>query len=170
MRENDHAAIPDEVTPISPTSPKEPGKVKNWLKTKFRRSSRKSSKGSADNDVEKKHSSFIGGAALTGASANNSTVSLGGNANSFRDVAITSSANNKKKERAPVEPAEARPNSGTRESSASSISNLSSSDIDDEEEFQEARDNFDEELAPQPTFPAQKSSSPARSAKFKEDI
>jgi hypothetical protein len=39
-----------------------------------------------------------------------------------------------------------------------------------EDEFQEARDNFDEDLAPPPTFVAEKSSSPARSARFHEEI
>ena len=41
---------------------------------------------------------------------------------------------------------------------------------DKEEESREARDNFDEGLAPPPTFPAQKSSSPAREARFTEVI
>jgi hypothetical protein len=39
-----------------------------------------------------------------------------------------------------------------------------------DDEFQEARDNFDEDLAPPPTFVAEKSSSPAREAKFTEQI
>lgn len=45
-----------------------------------------------------------------------------------------------------------------------------SAKADDEDEFQEARDNFDEDLAPPPTFPTAKSSSPARGAKFTEAI
>jgi len=41
---------------------------------------------------------------------------------------------------------------------------------EEDEEFQEARDNFDEDLAPPPIFPAAKGSSPAREAKFTEII
>jgi len=40
----------------------------------------------------------------------------------------------------------------------------------EQEEFQEARDEFDEDLAPPPTFVAGKSGSPARETKFIEDI
>ena len=50
-------------------------------------------------------------------------------------------------------------------SEASSLNSVAG----DGEEFQEARDNFDEDLAPPPTFVAEKSSrSPVRDSKFKE--
>merc|ERR1711964_699918 len=69
-------------------------KVKNWLKTKF---SRRMSKGQKSPGLEKENSAgsgFVGGAALTGASVNNSTASLGGKSSSVREVATagTSSA------------------------------------------------------------------------------
>lgn len=45
------------------------------------------------------------------------------------------------------------------------------SDDDDSDQFEEARDNFDEGLAPRPSFAGQaKSSSPARETRFKEEV
>ncbi|CZT02581.1 uncharacterized protein RCO7_09426 [Rhynchosporium graminicola] len=52
----------------------------------------------------------------------------------------------------------------------SQVSTISRMTGDDDDEFQEARDNFDEDLAPPPTFPAEQSTSPARTAKFIENI
>ncbi|KAG9234183.1 putative Eisosome protein 1 [Amylocarpus encephaloides] len=168
MRETANAANADDAPPTSPTSTKEGGKVKNWLKTKFaRRMSRPQKPSTAEKDSEKR-GSFIGGAALIGASANNSTTSLGVKGSSVQDVAL---ANTKTREETKSEPFEERVagSSARRESSVSSVSSVSSIGREDEE-FQEARDNFDEDLAPPPTFPAHKSSSPARCAKFTEEI
>merc|ERR1712093_837749 len=96
MRETVAAANGDEVTPMSASSSGSPkdSKVKNRLKTKF---SRRMSKGQKSPGLEKENSAgsgFVGGAALTGASVNNSTASLGGKSSSVREVATagTSSA------------------------------------------------------------------------------
>ncbi|KAH7409074.1 hypothetical protein BKA64DRAFT_639389 [Cadophora sp. MPI-SDFR-AT-0126] len=232
MRETVAAANGDEVTPMSASpsgSPKD-SKVKNWLKTKF---SRRMSKGQKSPGLEKENSpgsGFVGGAALTGASANNSTASLGGKSSSVREVATagTSSAAPEStsateptvdhygletldkspthiesdpdleansetesevssehktatvpefsKVSEPAKPVEstkaATPGTaaGDRGRPVSKISTVSSMGREDDEEFQEARDNFDEDLAPPPTFPAEKSTSPARTAKFTENI
>ncbi len=146
------AANPDLSTPLSPNSGSEGGKVKNWLKTKFRRSS-KAQKPTTTNEKE----SFVGGAALTGASANNSTVSLGARSSSARDVALASTG------------IDERGRVLTRESEPVSPITAAGGEEEDEE-FQEARDNFDEDLAPPPTFSTGKESSPARAAKFTEEI
>ncbi|KUJ15566.1 uncharacterized protein LY89DRAFT_686282 [Mollisia scopiformis] len=168
MRESANEANKDDgaVTPMSPTT-KEGGKVKSWLKTKF---SRRMSKGSRpvkeEKNVKEKEpaSSFVGGAALTGASANNSTASLTAKSSSIKDVANASAS-------APVvdEGEEYRGRTERRDSEVSALSEEPTGGREDEE-FQEARDNFDEDLAPPPTFPAEKSSSPVRSTKFTEDI
>jgi len=170
MRESANEANKDDgvTTPMSPTSPREGGKVKSWLKTKF---SRRMSKGSRPvkedkNGKDKETSSFVGGAALTGASANNSTASLAAKSSSVRDVANASTN--------PVIVDEGEEYRGRTERrfSDDDVSALSDDEgeVREDEEFQEARDNFDEDLAPPPTFPAEKSSSPVRSTKFTEDI
>jgi hypothetical protein len=178
MRENADAANPEESTPLSPTSPtKDGGKVKSWLK----RFSRRSSKAQKPTDFPEKtepdnSSGFIGGAALTGASAGSaSNVSLGAQSSSVRDVALASSAGKtRSQESLDREPESAlleRADTVSTVSSLSDVGPTEDADVEEEEEeFQEARDNFDEDLAPPPTFPAQKSSSPARSTKFVEQI
>jgi hypothetical protein len=164
MRETADAANKDESTPLSPSSPGDSSKVKNWLKTKFSRRMSKPQKPSATEKEKEPEKAFVGGAALTGASANNSTTSLGAKPSSVRDVAMAGKA---KEQEAEPEPEE-RGRGKRRDSEVSALSEPVG-DID-EEEFQEARDNFDEDLAPPPTFVAEKSSSPARSARFHEEI
>lgn len=164
MRETADAANKDESTPLSPSSPGDGSKVKNWLKTKFSRRMSKPQKPSTTEKEKEPEKSFVGGAALTGASANNSTVSLGAKPSSVRDVAMAGKA---KEQEAEPEPEE-RGRGKRRDSEVSALSEPVG-DVD-EEEFQEARDNFDEDLAPPPTFVAEKSSSPARSARFHEEI
>ncbi|TAQ85874.1 hypothetical protein B7494_g5825 [Chlorociboria aeruginascens] len=147
-------ASPKESTPVSPSSPQDGSKVKKWLKTRFSRRMSKVPK-SPEKDAGSDRG-FVGGAALTGASANSSSGSLG--------PAVQSRAEEPEGVEEPVEePAEssARPMSGV-----SSVSAVSNSEVFDEE-FQEARDGFDEDLV-QPTFPVQKSSSPVRDSKFHE--
>ena len=164
MRETADAANKDESTPLSPSSPGDGSKVKNWLKTKFSRRMSKPQKPSATEKEKEPEKAFVGGAALTGASANNSTTSLGAKPSSVRDVAMAGKA---KEQEAEPEPEE-RGRGKRRDSEVSALSEPVG-DID-EEEFQEARDNFDEDLAPPPTFVAEKSISPARSARFHEEI
>jgi hypothetical protein len=174
IREAAAAANKDEPTPIntSPTSPtKDDSKVKNWLKTRFSRRSSRAQKPSPEEPSSSSNgnrSSFIGGAALTGASANNSTASLGQKVTS----PLASPTLPVQTEEKPIsktvdepEPEEERGRvSKRRDSEVSSLS------ADDPEEFQEARDEFNEDLAPPPTFVAGKSSSPARETKFTEAI
>ncbi|KAG4425956.1 hypothetical protein IFR04_000900 [Cadophora malorum] len=230
MRETVAAANGDEVTPMSASSSGSPkdSKVKNWLKTKF---SRRMSKGQKSPGLEKENSAgsgFVGGAALTGASVNNSTASLGGKSSSVREVATAGTSSAAPASTSATEPTvdhygletldkspthiesdpelEADSDTGSVVSSehrtvtapessrisepskateptkvpapeteergrpVSKISTVSSMGREDDEEFQEARDNFDEDLAPPPTFPAEKSTSPARTAKFTENI
>lgn len=233
MRETVAAANGDEVTPMamsaSPGDSPKGRNVKSWLKTKF---ARRQSRGQKSPELEKESSAgsgFIGGAALTGASVNNSTASLGANSSSVRDVATagTSSAvpastaaaelsvdyygvetlaksptivdsdpdleadsesesdlYSERKIPAPAPVTAAKPVQVAESSRAavprsesvergrriSKISTVSSMGRDDDDEFQEARDNFDEDLAPPPTFPAEKSTSPARNTKFHEEI
>jgi len=139
--------------------------VKNWLKTKFSRRMSKTPKSptNAEKEIDGTGSdlkSFVGGAVLTGASANKTTASLGAKSSSI--------AAGQGKE--PIEEPEERGRLTKRHSVVSAVSNLSKQEKKEEdEEFQEARDNFDEDLAP-PTFPTEKSSSPVRNSKFTEVI
>lgn len=98
-------------------------------------------------------------------SANNSTVSLGAKSSSIRDVALAG----KGKEKEIVSSEEDRPGrTNKRDSQVSALSSVRNTD--DDEEYQEARDNFDEDLL-QPSAPsAERSSSVARDSKFKEAI
>jgi hypothetical protein len=224
MRENADAANPGESTPLSPGagSPDSKGKIRmSWLKTKFSRRMSKGQKesGTGDKEAAKLEKGFVGGTALTGASAN-SSASLGAG---HRDSIATSNESKKtgtipaaESPTTEAKESEAVPEAETsatvdlateteepanvpiapetqesdlekdeddrigrtshREEEISPISpgGKDGQDIEekqtDDEEFQEARDNFDEDLAPPPTFPAEKSSSPARETKFKEDI
>lgn len=175
MRESAEAVAKDDAvtSPTSPsTSPKEPGKMKSWLKTKF---SRRMSKGQKTTGKDEKRSSFVGGATLTGASTNNSTASIGAKSSSVRDVANANTAplpvaSTGTGDVSAIEPEEERGRKARRSSDVSALSSDRDLDGPEDEEFQEARDNFDEDLAPPPTFPAEKSSSPVRSTKFTEDI
>jgi len=110
---------------------------------------------------------FVSGAAVTGASNNNSATEL----------------TNPKPDDGYIAPALTGKPANTHMSGGrdSEVSSLSSDDefaasgsggrIDDgDDEFLEARDNFDEDLAPPPTFVAKKSASPARDSRFSEDI
>lgn len=92
MRENADAANREETTPMSPSSPGDNSKVKNWLKTKFARRMSKPQKHSASEQEKEPEKTFVGGAALTGASANDSTASIAGKPSSVRDVAMAGKA------------------------------------------------------------------------------
>ena len=174
MRENADAANKDEVTPMSPSSPKDKSKVKNWLKTKFARRQSRGQKSPTDKEKDA-DTGFIGGAALRSASANNSTTSLGAKSSSIRDVATAGTTSRAAEpEPSPISDVDQTPDTdivseediedrSRRESQVSAVSR-------DEDEFQEARDNFDEDLAPPPTFVAGKGTSPVRAGKFTEEI
>ena len=184
MKENADVANRSEATPLSPGSPDSKGKGRmSWLKTKFSRRLSRSHKGDLGEKEAAKEKGFVGGAALTGASATNSTASLGV---AHRD-SITTSAKGKESKNVPAVETSLETNDderigrpARREEEVSPISPVDQAEMDipevkpakanDDEEFQEARDNFDEGLAPPPTFPAEKSSSPARETKFTEAI
>lgn len=156
MQESADAANTDLSTPLSPSLPKEGSKVKNWLKTKLRRGSKPQKPVEKEKDLE---SSFVGGAALMGASANNSNVSL--SQRSAREVAMA---------RTNETGESARGRQGIRDEESRTVSPMSAREPDEDEEFQEARDNFDEDLAPPPTFSTGKEPSPARQGRFTEEI
>lgn len=154
--------------PMSPTK----GGVKGWLKTKFRRS--KDIKSPESKDAEEK--SFTGGAALTAANTNSGgTGSSSIKESSMKDVALAGMAD---KDTAvdDIAPAGEDSRLGRSKRRASSVSSLSVPGQDiapassQDDEFEEARDNFDDALAPPPTFTATKTASPVRDSKFKEVI
>lgn len=172
MREARDAALAGtDEAPKSPSSPGS-GKVKNWLKTKF--ASRRASKGSKssgstgvsgskEKGKEREESGFVGGSALTGATASTAAAGNDGSALHQTESSIPESAG--------VSALDREDGHSGRVSEDDYVSSMSSDGDDDyEEEFQEARDNFDEDLIPAPTFPASKSSSPVRDSKFHEVI
>lgn len=176
--------------PTSTTSPTSEGssKVKNWLKSKMGRISGRHSKSLSESSANKgaagSEKGFVGGHAYTGASVNNSTVSLG--QHSVVDVAnATILVPGSNPVAVPTQqPEEFERGNGIKATAGDDVSSLSehSGDKkknkeevlsgDDEDEFQEARDNFDEELAPPRPFSSQgtTSSSPGRAPKFHEEI
>jgi hypothetical protein len=182
MADNAAAANRDEVTPMSPSSPNDGSKVKNWLKTKFARRMSKGQKSSTGAEKEK-DSSFVGGAALTGASTNNSTALTGASTNHSNATqnanapSVKEAVVGKGKEPEPEREAEEseRGRAAIRDGDVSPISDAGEGratglEEGEDDEFQEARDNFDEDLAPPPTFPAEKNNSPVRAARFTEEI
>jgi len=154
IREAASSANKDEPTPIntSPTSSKDDGKVKN----RFSRRQSRGQKPGPEEPETNNQTSFVGGAALTGASANNSTVSLGQKSTGVTSPLTSPAVKDE-------EPEDERLGRSVKRKD-SDVSELSEAD------FQEARDGFDEDLAPPPTFVAGKSSSPARETKFVEAI
>lgn len=170
MQQEADRANKDASTPISPSSPSDGSKVKNWLKTRFRGRGLSRSKNTPNTAGDDK--AFIGGAALTGgvASANNSTSSLNANPSSMREVALA--GRHRDAEQHEEEQHTDRPLSHDDDVE---ISSLSAADPDEEpseenQEFEEARDDFDQDLAPPPTFLTVKSGSPARDSRFREVI
>jgi hypothetical protein len=182
IAENAAAENRDEVTPMSPSSPNDGSKVKNWLKTKFARRMSKGQKSSTRTEKEK-DSSFVGGAALTGASTNNGTALTGASTNHSNATqnanapSVKEAVGGKGKEPELEREAEGseRGRAETRDGDVSPISDAGEGpatglEEGEDDEFQEARDNFDEDLGPPPTFPAEKNNSPVRAARFTEEI
>jgi hypothetical protein len=168
MKETADAANPKESTPLSPSKSPKGGNVKSWLKAKFAKRGSKGEKTSPTED--KKDQGFVGGAAYTGASIKNeSTNSLGAKSSSMRDVALASTGKEKEKEVA-ITPPPAVEGPAGRTSDVSSVSNLYRGDTDDNDEFQEAKDHFEDLEPPQPKFPVEKNHSPHRDSKFVEEI
>ena len=181
----------------SPTSPKGESKVSSWLKNKF---SRRTSKATSKPEVmptTETSSKVVAGGATPEAGHGASTTSVGHHESSVREVAMAGrqeSGGPDEREGAAVEDdddlyaASGRENIGqARRRSTSSVSSLSSDGVAGRgrsglrreeaasspgEEFEEARDHFDEKLAPPPTFGTvgRVSDSPVRDSRFQEDL
>jgi hypothetical protein len=145
---------------LSPSNaPKDSGKVKGWLH-KLRRSSKSqktpsSTFGEGENGPELP---FLGGAALTRINVNTNTASPGALSLSSRQVAMSG-----------AETGESSRETATQKSEEP-VSPISDAGGNEDDEFQEARDNFDEDLVAPPTFATEKTASPTRTAKFTEEI
>ncbi|CAG8981564.1 hypothetical protein HYALB_00013682 [Hymenoscyphus albidus] len=148
-----------------PFSPREGGKVKNWLKNTFNQRSRKSSTSAGDHG-------FIGGAALTGAShpANKINTSITGSARSesMRDVALASPVVGESSGMGGLDGGAGMKRG--RKGGDSVVSSLSSPSKD--YGYLEARDGFDDVLVSPRSFAGEsvKGGSPAREARFQEEI
>lgn len=164
----------------SPDTPDQKG-VKGWLKTKFGSRRQSKSMGTESKDNKKEEKSFVGGAAMTDAGSSSAARSPSdAHAKPVADeaaIATSSTAH----EHAVVDDTVGEERVGRskrRASSVSSVSALSHHSLQptqtrsDNDDFEEARDHFDEDLAPPPTFAAtsNKSDSPVRDSKFHEII
>lgn len=179
----------------SSTSPKGESKVSSWLKNKFTRRASKTSKPEVMPTAESSSSSkaVVSGAADKAHVA--STTSDEGHESSVREVAMAGrQASRGSDEGEAVEedddhhPVTRVAAAGkARRRSTSSVSSLSSHGetgrgrsglrradtvSSQGEEFEEARDHFDEKLAPPPTFGSagRVSDSPVRDSRFQEDL
>lgn len=178
----------------SSTVPKGESKVSSWLKNKFSRRASKASKPEVMPTVESSSDAVETGAPEKVHVA--STTSDDGHDPSVREVAMAGRQESQESdERRPAEEDDdhdhiapgAEDGGKARRRSTSSVSSLSShgetgrgrSDLrradtvsSQGEEFEEARDHFDEKLAPPPTFGTvgRVSDSPVRDSRFQEDL
>ncbi|KAI1319891.1 hypothetical protein F5Y16DRAFT_93653 [Xylariaceae sp. FL0255] len=150
------APEPPEYRRSSEESPKSPGKMKTWIKSKFRRKSK-----SVDEDQGKRKSGergFIGGASLSGMD-NDSTASVDNRSGSVRAIAMAGRTSSRRQ-------------SGSGGGNTEPVSPLSS-ESDDEYFVDEARDRVTTELTPpRPVrdFSPAHSRSPTRDSRFHEMI
>lgn len=171
---------------MSPTSPKGDSKVKSWWKGKFTRRTHKTQ--TTEGKEGQPSKPFVGGAALTGPSMSSS--SLDRRESSVREVALAgkqgSGGDVQKSEGGLYSGSEDGGNAkAVKRDSSSSISSLSSDEVDARgrtdrrrssssrgDAFEEARDTFDEKVAPPRTFggAGRASDSPVRDSKFLEDL
>ncbi len=174
IQEITDAANKNEVTPIPPSSPNGTSKVKDWLKNKFNHRASKTQKSSPEN----KETGFVGGAALTGASITNPpgsvveapVASVGDEGANAGGVALASEDREPSQKRESVASAPSSVLSSVQSAPVEHpvVDNTEVAEGDDA--FQEARENFDKDLAPPPSFAVENSSSPVRAGKFTEDI
>ncbi|TGO23211.1 hypothetical protein BPAE_0140g00180 [Botrytis paeoniae] len=174
-----------QVSSNAPSPTSESGsKVKNWLKSKMGRISGRHSKSLSESNAIKDEKGFVGGHTYTGASINNSTTSL--SRQSIRDVANatalvpgtnpTVSPTQQPEEFERVGRSKVRPGDDVSSLSEFSDKAKGTKDItsgdDDDDDFQEARDNFNDELAPPRPFSSHgaASTSPGRAPRFHEEI
>lgn len=185
---NDANAIQQHTSNTSSPTSESGSKVKNWLKAKLGkvsgRHSKSLSESSTTKDTAGTEKGFVGGHTYTGASVNNSTTSL--SRHSVQDVANATLVQGTNPIAASTqEPEEFVRAGGSKMRVGDDVSSLSEysgdkgkgkegvlSDDDDEDEFQEARDNFDEDLeAPRPFTSREAGSvSPGRAPRFHEEI
>lgn len=174
----------------SRTSPKGESKVSSWLKNRF---SRRASKASKPEVMPTADSSSSSKAVASGAAEQAhvaSTTSNEGHESSVREVAMAGRQGSRGSEEgeAVEEDDDGVGAAGkARRRSTSSVSSLSSHGetgrgrsglrradtvSSQGEEFEEARDHFDEKLAPPPTFGSagRVSDSPVRDSRFQEDL
>jgi hypothetical protein len=162
----------------SPTSPDSSKGVKGWLKTKFTRRQSKPQK--PDSKYAGSDKDFVGGAALVGNTnsepprtpMNDATVA----ATSTKDEDIGETADQQVDRSVGETTAEERlGRSKRRASSVSPVSPLEErielgKETTKDEDFEEARDHFDNDLAPPPTFAVTKPASPVRDSRFHEEM
>ncbi|KAK6613187.1 hypothetical protein H4I95_01531 [Botrytis cinerea] len=180
----DEAHTSPQISSNTPSPTSESGsKVKNWLKSKMGRISGRHSKSLSESNATKDEKGFVGGHTYTGASVNNSTTSL--SRQSIRDVAnATAPVPETNSTIAPAQQPEETERVGRSKTrpgdDVSSLSELSDKvkgkedalSGDDDDDFQEARDNFNDDLAPPRPFSSQgtASTSPGRAPRFHEEI
>ncbi|KAM0140849.1 hypothetical protein ACHAP3_002531 [Botrytis cinerea] len=180
----DEAHTSPRISSNTPSPTSESGsKVKNWLKSKMGRISGRHSKSLSESNATKDEKGFVGGHTYTGASVNNSTTSL--SRQSIRDVAnATAPVPETNSTIAPAQQPEETERVGRSKTrpgdDVSSLSELSDKvkgkedalSGDDDDDFQEARDNFNDDLAPPRPFSSQgtASTSPGRAPRFHEEI
>lgn len=158
--EVDPAQESNATTKTSPTSgsPKSGGRVKSWFKTTFasvpHTNSRRASKS------QREPGAFVGGAALTGASANNSLDSVPTVGAGAAAVGGTSDVS------ALAEDGADKNGKGKKRDDGSFRSASKTEDVE------ESRDDFDESLAPPAPVVDDRAgaSSPVRETRFKEEI
>jgi hypothetical protein len=161
----------------SPTSSDSPKGVKSWLRTKFRRQSKTQKSESKDMGADK---GVVGAAALT--EAGNASIETNTSSakypeprkSSIEEVTLAGPSTTSEE---PVETVyeERTGRSKRRASSVSSMSALEESremgkEVSRDDDFEECRDHFDNELAPPPTFATTKSASPVRDSRFHEEM
>ncbi|KAI9812648.1 MAG: hypothetical protein M1832_000368 [Thelocarpon impressellum] len=154
----------------SPTSPHAESRVRSWLKDKF---ARRGTKGRGEGGKEGDGKGFVGGAALTGDAASNSSV---GHGDSARDVALA--GREETATNALGVEADERPSRSRRRSPSPSPSPVSSvGDADGEggvsSDESERRDTVERKLAAPPTSgaaPARRSEDGARDSRFSEEF
>ena len=178
MRENAAAAAANDgvAAPLSPTSAAEGGRVKSWIKKRF--SLRGSKSQPKHDDVTAKEESFVGGTALTGETSDTKRTSTA--PTSEQHAATGAETEGPDMPSVTKVPTYVPSDSDLSDDAAVNRGRTSKRVVDDDREvspvsndgeaFQEARDGFNEDLAPPPTFPADKNSSPARDSKFRESF
>jgi hypothetical protein len=157
----------------SPTSPDSAKGMKSWLKTKFRRQSKTQKSDTKDTGTDKPvvGSTDLAEVGNAGVKPNTSLVKDNEHRKSSMEEVALARSSTAHEEPVDIAHEERTGRSKRRASSVSSVSVLEESqDVSRDDDFEEARDHFDNELAPPPTFPTTKSTSPVRDSKFHEEM